>query len=482
MIEENYKERASLVFFKNKYAIITILSLLISVLASFAPIYSVIFLIIIIAIAFAYSKLSLFFLYMVFFLMLQESISYNASIYGITSGVVGIIQKADDIIWILLFIIILIKTYKPNRWYIKFSWDIGIVIFLFILFSILSVLINRISIFWGMVAIILCIKGIIIYFIARNMEYKKKEIITFFNLFIYFLVFALFIGILQYLGLNIPFFPKEHRFGLTMASSVFAHHGVFGYMMGVALSLVIGLYFSTKNKKWLIYAFLFLIGLILSTVRRSLIGVSIRTLILIFNYKKFNINRKEIKIIMVIVIFITLLFGARLVKIAVSSKSEYLTNINNVPRYILYSGALKILKKKPVLGEGPGTYGSYISVVTSSKVYKELGINFWGPFYMDTYWPSIAGEYGIIGVILMVLLLYLIYRKILRLIHFKGIDDFTRGIIIGLNIISVDYIIESLTSQVYNASLSAFILFGFLGIVESYIFNSSNEDLKEIKI
>jgi hypothetical protein len=296
-----------------------------------------------------------------------------------------------------------------------------------------------------------------------NISIERKKIIIFFKFLIIILILATFIGFLQYLGLNIFVIRGTERMGVKVVRSIFAHHGVFGSLMAFGIGLSIGLKLSTKKNYWTISTIIFAIGLILSSVRRSLIGLSFGLILLSFFSRKFEIEKKYIYGFLGGLIFLAILFGGRFAKITEATKLEYGANI--APRYWLYYGAIRIAMNKPILGEGPGKYGSFISVITKSEIYEKYGINIEDDFKMDAYWANILGEYGILGIIIMLALLISLFRILIENCQQENKNKFIKGLYIGYIIIFVDFALESLLAPVYSSSITAFLLFAGIGII-----------------
>jgi len=122
-----------------------------------------------------------------------------------------------------------------------------------------------------------------------------------------------------------------------------------------------------------------------------------------------------------------------------------------------------------LLGEGPGRYGSYVSVVTKSEVYQKYGIHISDKYKADTYWAYILGEYGLAGTFIIFLFLFVLFRKIWKLLSFEGKNKFINGLLIGYIILFVDYLFESVTMPIYKLSLSSFFMFGGIGIIENLL-------------
>jgi hypothetical protein len=74
-----------------------------------------------------------------------------------------------------------------------------------------------------------------------------------------------------------------------------------------------------------------------------------------------------------------------------------------------------------------------------------------------------------LGVISISLILLIIFRHLWNLLKSTYIKPYLKGLIIGYNIMFVQYFIESFACQIYNSSLHAFIFFSGIGILENLI-------------
>lgn len=88
------------------------------------------------------------------------------------------------------------------------------------------------------------------------------------------------------------------------------------------------------------------------------------------------------------------------------------------PRGALLKTGIEILKDYFPFGTGFATFGSYLSGVVYSPIYQMYNIqnipgmtsdNF--NAITDQYWPMIAGQTGIIGILLMIIVWYKLYKK-----------------------------------------------------------------------
>jgi len=447
---------------------LVIISFVVGIVSSVAPVYLIGLIVVFLFAYFFLKDISFTFLYMVFLLFLQPAVAYNIDILGFSPIVRTFVDRTDEFVWFLFLFVILAREFQFTKWEIKLT-GFELPAALFGIVGILSMIVNHVSPLWGLVAMFLTMKGVIIFFIAKNLEFDEKEVVLFYKNVFYFLIVIFFIGLLQYIGVPIPLIPQHYRFGINVATSIFGHHAIFGMVMAIAFSLSLGIYFSTNSKKWIAYALIFFTGIILSTVRKSLIGITFGTLFVLLNYRKFKIRSRDIYITIGVILLFFGVFHSRFMDILEGTSREYIRNFAVNPRFLLYYGAYKIIKGKPLLGEGPGRYGSYVSVVTKSEVYQKYGIHISDKYKADTYWAYILGEYGLAGTFIIFLFLFVLFRKIWKLLSFEGKNKFINGLLIGYIILFVDYLFESVTMPIYKLSLSSFFMFGGIGIIENLL-------------
>ncbi len=409
-------------------------------------------------------------------LIFQAAVARNMVVLGSPEEVTNLIMRADEVIWIYFICYILLHNYKGDTWqFEKTNLESIAIVFAFI--GLLSTFFNHNSVLWSLISIFLALKGAFIYWISKNLNLDRYKIILFFKTVLYILVLTAIIGIFQYLGVQIFALGTTERFGVKVARSIFAHHGEFGSLMAAGFALSIGLKLGTKKNKWLYIAYIMAFGLLASTVRRSIIGIILGILFIMLFYRKFRIPKKYVYSFLVTIILTSIIFYGRFSNLISGTQEEYGISVH--PRYFLYYGAYEIAKNKPLLGEGPGTYGSYISIINKSKIYQKYKITILDKFKTDTFWPMILGEYGILGTIAFSLLLLIIFRSLL--ISFPKNDDnpFLKGLYIGYIILFVDYLIESLATAIYSRSLYAFIFFGGIGLLNK-LTNKTTEERSQL--
>ena len=113
----------------------------------------------------------------------------------------------------------------------------------------------------------------------------------------------------------------------------------------------------------------------------------------------------------------------------------YIAGYNHFARSVLFLTSFLVAKDYFPIGGGWGTFGTYYAGVSYSPLYYkygisshvELGINS-KSFLSDTYWPSILGETGIIGLFVMIIFLYKLF-KYYRGLYFENINKYAAAVL-----------------------------------------------------
>jgi len=467
------KEHSLNLFIENKW-IFFILILFIGIITPFQPALPILFILLFYSFYLFSKSITTLFSYFIFLLILQPTIFYNLQYFGGSRAIASIVNRSDEIIGMFMLVLLIIKRFEYNRWEIRLTgFEFSVIIF--VLWGLITMLINGLNIIWSLISIFLTMKGFFYYLLGKNLEVSEGKIEEHFNRLVKFLLIIFFIGFLQYIGLPLPFLPTVERFGIRAATSVFGHHAYFGLVMGMTYAISIGIYLGTRKKIWLLYSFLFMLGVIMSSVRKSLVGLILGTLFTLLFYRKLKIDKKDIYYGIAIILIIFVAFYGRIVALVKGTDKEYVKDVGANRRILLYYGAYKILKNKPITGEGPGRYGTYVSVVTKSDVYIKYGVEMEDMYKVDTFWAAIAGEYGIPGIILMLFYLFSFFRNILKMVNSDIKNNFIRGLVIGHLILFVDILIESSTLGLFNLSLPVYYLFGGTALIDNFIFKYSHK-------
>ena len=202
-------------------------------------------------------------------------------------------------------------------------------------------------------------------------------------------------------------FPHyEIRFGIKSQQIFFSHPT---YLASFS-ALLVGLLSVNlkKHKENKIYIFISLI-ILTTTLRFKAIAF-----IPIYMYMFYIVIIKERKLQIKDIVILCILGGI----FAITQIREYVQN-PDWARSALSITSLKIGKDHFPIGTGFGTYASWVSGESYSKIYDIYGLNkVWGLssdfywFVADTFWPMIIGQFGFIGLAIYTFIIYKIYRNI----------------------------------------------------------------------
>ncbi len=230
--------------------------------------------------------------------------------------------------------------------------------------------------------------------------FPKKNDLLLFSLFllIYSILFYNWSGIG---GINTLFgFYHNSYSSIFSLRSVFALFGFIVFIYGINS-------FNTKRKSSLFLIFSSLVFLFMSGNRKMLIAY-----FLVLLFMKFKSKYKKILKFLRILLSLFIILLITQLSIFQKSKEEY--SSNKQPRIFTYIKSFEIASDYFPFGSGPATFASKGSMVNYSPIYKKYNMDKkWGfgkndkvHFYNDTYWAQIIGQYGVIGLIL-VLMIYL---------------------------------------------------------------------------
>lgn len=118
--------------------------------------------------------------------------------------------------------------------------------------------------------------------------------------------------------------------------------------------------------------------------------------------------------------FWTIAFVAAMGLFITADQIDKYFNNEEMPRAILLHYGVETMNRFVPIGSGFGTYGTDVAVKFYSNLYREYGLDTrWGftpddpKFALDNYWPAIMGQFGYIGIIIMLGILFYWIKQIL---------------------------------------------------------------------
>lgn len=239
----------------------------------------------------------------------------------------------------------------------------------------------------------------------KNLEYNLKLII-------------ILLFLLTLMNYVLDIFPGSYRYNIK-ANQLFYSHPT--NLVAVSIFLLGMLIFlsSNNNIRGKRVYMLILTFIILSTLRVKAIGFIVLFAIL---YYVIIMRNKKITFTKVTVVAVLLIL------VAYQQIMYYFVELDDTARERLLQTSFMIAMDYFPIGTGFGTFASYFSGVNYSPVYYDYNIsNVYGlqkgaAFYIsDSFWPMIIGQFGIIGVILF---LYIIYNFIKIIQNLFSIDKY----------------------------------------------------------
>ncbi|WHX40263.1 hypothetical protein QNH36_21880 [Mesobacillus sp. AQ2] len=426
-------------------------------------------------------------------LLFQDLIVINLGLLNETAG--KLLNNLDEVL-ILLGLPLAILHYFERNW--KFDFLLSSLIIIFLLGSISS-LINLVPLNVAIQGAILMLKGFLVLFIFRSISFSSEDIHDFTRLFkkitVIVLIFAVIDLILYepFRGLINTDHKFDYRIGIISIQSIFTHPSIYGWFLAIVGMYLLSVYTVKKEKRAGLLSATVFFASFFSFRFKTVIAIVFNTLFAVLHLK---FGLKSIKNLRTKKSFIPLMAVSAVLLLAIIYAVVQLSLLT-IDRYIsidykesarkaLYIFGFVIAWKEFPFGVGFGRYGSWTAREHYSPVYVDYGLDKIYGLYStdpkwatDTYWPSIMGEIGIIGA--LVLASIFIYIILLLYKGFRVIQDSDSKIFLLFTIMILNQsLIESLGEQVYNSGPQYFFIFAFTGIALSII--SSNNISLDLNI
>lgn len=410
------------------------------------------------------------------FLLLQQNLAYLTKI--------GIIVNLDELIIILLLLMLLLKKIILKRNFCKSK--IALALFLLIIFGLVSTFMHRLVPFpIALGGLLLFLKGFILFYIFLNSDLNQFELNKFRKMFYIVGIITLCYAVL---GVIWPHFFLESigvtyqaRFGIPALQSFLGHPGAFAALMGICFCFSFAEALIRKKSIYILMSVIFLISIIFSMRRTTLLGVLIAffSVLLLKEVRKkiaFRIVFTHINIILVV---LTLFSGI----IFVSYENLVVSYIKHEsPRLFLLKAGIKIAKDYFPLGAGFGTFSGGINQKFYSPLFYKYRLNYISGlsestrnFINDTFWPHILAETGVLGFICYVWIIVIFFLICLKAIKYF-FDQDKLIFSIASTMILILGLVESTKATFFEISLWAFFYFGSIAILQSWLCNNKKNN------
>ncbi|MFH1427213.1 MAG: O-antigen ligase family protein [Patescibacteria group bacterium] len=415
-------------------------------------------------------------------------------------------RYASEIILYLLLIKALLigaKNKKLDSWKKNplFKW-----IILFIGIGLFSALLNFENITVAILGLRQILRMAVLLFIFIGFKFSKKQIKIFIIIFIGVIIFEALLGITQYISggvmdefllssSNVVLGEKYLLSGISYdwaggvrSFATLGRYERFGIFMLMGLLFFLGyLYLFKKNRKLYLAGFIITSLAVIFSYTRSvwITGFFLIPLVLYLFFK----NKKAVyffgALLILFIIYINIYLvitntalsqyidssgsslSARLVQ---SFSYQNLKNSYNTAGRIYFwvETPKKVLTNAPLFGFGPGMYGSGVtSSLEIRDVYSRLNM----PYgvknqtgMVDSNWMSILGEFGIMGVAIIAIILFLIIKNSLN--HFKQTDNkLIKLVCFIVGGMSISYFILGMFWPIFEYRVINFYFWFFVGLM-----------------
>lgn len=308
----------------------------------------------------------------------------------------------DEIICLIViiryFILILRGKIKLRRT----QFYMLVLIFLISIIGILgNILFEFQSTYYVLIDIFSCFRMFLLYICIQSFDIDFERITKKLNfIFKILTVIIFFFGVINlFVDIGMSY---DLRYEIRSYTFLYSNPGSLVTTL-VAMIALLNLDYK-KNKIWIILNLLSMVF----TLRG--IGIACCGIYILL---RFILNKKvKVNIFSWVIILILCLFLGK-------NQLETYFFSQETPRSLLLVKSIEIALDYFPFGTGFGTFGSDVTKTTYSQLYYDYNIykNYWlskeNPSLLtDNYWPMILSQFGIIGMILCILLLYFMYKDI----------------------------------------------------------------------
>ncbi|MCK5849009.1 MAG: O-antigen ligase family protein [Caldisericia bacterium] len=359
-----------------------------------------------------------------------------------SAGMGGLFGLWDEILFIVLFVILLIYKVRTAKEKLRFTSVIYPVV-TFLIFAIISIILsNSVTIAQGIEAIRSVIQSFIFFFLVINTPMSKKEIRGFLFLVVLGGVVCALYGIYQYLvGVATPpnWVDKDLEFGLSRAFSFLGSPNAFSAYCVMIAPVALGFAFQPKlkasHKLFFWGLFLLLVGGLVSSLTRASWLAFIPALCLFM----LMIKKGKYIFLVLIAVVITVIFVPPIQqRFSTLFSEQYQQKSASGGRTYRWSLALDLTRQKPFFGEGPGSYGGAVA-------YRYQEFN---GLYSDNYYLEILSNYGFLGFIAFLFILILLLKNLT--ISFQNASKNDKILIAGVICGSVSLFINMYTENLWE--------------------------------
>ena len=255
--------------------------------------------------------------------------------------------------------------------------------------------------------------------------------------------------------------PRLSRFGILRVEAVFTHPLYYASAMALLTCIAMGAYLYLERPRylWLVAAGCLAAATTLAV--KSLLGL-VLAVVVVMAVKRFT----RLLPLLVIGLLITVALPQYTIANVQEQFDFYLQDAKTT-RAEGYRVGLDILRDHPLLGAGPSRYGGYASMLLESPIYDQYNfVNYDGNPYdtVESYWPNLFGETGLLGFACFVWVFVAILRTVQQRLRNPASSLWRRSLCFAAIPMIIVTWTEAFAAANFSDTTTGFILYGFLGL------------------
>jgi hypothetical protein len=344
---------------------------------------------------------------------------------------------------------------------------VGIPLIAFIMVSVVSTLINGISLHVAALGLLSTLHTVIIFLVILNIGIGARDVYRFVYVAIGAMSIAAVIGVMQAIPHSPAWVLGGTRIatgsGLMRITGPFDHPISMGVYLAMTLPLGLSLIFMGKVQGGKHMALLagtcaMLLALLLTFTREAWIAIPVGMLFL-----GLTVDRKLLRMFLVNVlpalVVLGLLFAPFASRLAEIGKGNL--------RLTLLQLTLPLIKTHLLFGVGPGRFGGHVALITHTPLYAEYQLTdfFYGTGnQIDMYWTHLIAESGLLGTaafLAMIAGCFIVGRRAYR----ASVDPRRRAVMLGLLFVIPVTVFVSLVSATLEAAPGGTLFWTYMGMM-----------------
>lgn len=373
------------------------------------------------------------------------------------------VRYADEVLVAGVFLLLLADHLTPRPHLPRFTGAMPMG--LFVVVCLLSAFANDVPLRDTLFGIFMLTKNWVWFIVFSSLKFERSDYRTLTNLLFTGLIALMIFGFIQFASGAVLFdllsMPRESRFGILRAQSIFVHPLYYASCMALLACLSVGchLYVQRVWHFWTIALACFAAATTLAV--KSLLGLAV-ALVVVMAAKR----ARQLAPILAIGAVLCLVFPTYTID-NVSEQFDMYLQDTKTTRAEGYRVAYDILRDAPFLGVGPSRYGGYASMLLDSPVYARYEfINYDGVIYdtVESYWPHLFGETGLLGFACFASLFAVILLTLRRRLQDPTSSPYRRAMCFAAIPMTIVAWTEAFAAANFSDTTTGFVLFGFLGL------------------